>query len=89
MKPTQPTNNAALLEVGGWPTANSPAEANMLAMLKRIGVLPHEVARHVGGEILLNEAAVRKLAAHAPDQALAAEFLKFLDGAIREMKASR
>lgn len=59
-------------------TAWTPAEANMIARLKRAGVQPHEVARHAG-EIVLSLAGVKKLAAWAPDQTRVNALVRFCE----------
>ncbi len=46
----------------------------MIALFKRAGVLPHEVCRSELG-IMISGAAVHKLAAIAPDQEKAAQFM--------------
>ena len=72
-------------ERDGWTlTARTPDEAGMIATLKRAGVLPHEVDRHPElGVILVNQAGVLKLAAAAPDRALADRFVEFVETVIQ------
>jgi len=67
-------------------TARTPEEAETIALMKQAGVLPHEACRDRDGEILVNLTGARKLAACAPDRALAAEFVQFAEGIARNQK---
>jgi hypothetical protein len=50
----------------------------MISLMKRIGILPHEVDRNTEGEIIVSYTAMRKLADHSPDRRAAARLMEYV-----------
>jgi hypothetical protein len=76
--PVKPTNE------NPWTiTAQTTEEADMIALMKRIGVLPHEVDRHPEGGIIVSHTAVRKLADHSPNRQAAAKLMEYVAAVMR------